>query len=687
MKLNHPLQVAILFSFIVGCSSPKNSDSTKPAVPTVAEISFCASSVVYNSPVSITGTASFFKRGLVVTAPGSVVTQMTLGAPISSALPIRFAEIRVLDSNGVLVQCGKTNSSGALKGLDGVANLQISNAPGTYTVQVMSRSDHTLAVPMGKSAFKFTTSVKADIYSNAIYKISQSVLSAGAGSINTMMVAYARESESPEILGGAFNIYNDILTAYEYLGQNTALSNVSCMNPKLDVFWKAGFNPAQYLYPTADPSTLSTVSFYVRGQNQLYVNGGVMGNVTSQDTDHYDDAVILHELGHHVEDVCGKMDSPGGVHYGFYRIDPRLSWSEGWGNFFGAHMIRNNLASLNPDLAAQLPSSGWLYYLDTDGYNDGATLSGGRLILLNLTKPGSNPETVSTTQGVRDYDKVNSSLYPGEGHAREVSISRSLFKGTNSCASLCSNANYFSYYWQAFENDLTGNGMGKPNFPFRSSARFYNRLNNAFTLASTTTPAAIDSILNNDEAQQREGNSAYTVSASKIWVPYGIKLFNNGSTACPLKIQPRNESAGVTNGFSDQRYSNHFYYVDFSTLAGTTEINLSATKVAGTTVDIDLILFKEDYRFNEDCTTDTSGACVSWGKNLTSVDMVRSDRTNAAGMSIIKKIQTLNNLTASSSYLLDIRAYTANLTISASTEYSYTLTNQNGDFLCPSPTF
>ncbi len=692
MKIIKSLYLTLFYFFICSCSS-SGSDQPPAAAPAptiTAEEGFCSTNMTYASPVVITGTATFFKRGLTVTTSAGVVTQMTLSTPISTSLPIQFAEVRVLNSAGQIIQCGQTDSTGSLKAIDGSSNLNISSTAGNYTVEVTSRSQYTFPASMGKNSFNFTVSVKKDIYSNAFYKLSQSITSTGSGSISVgNMIAYARESESSEVLGGAFNIYNDLLVTYKYLSQNTGLSNLTCLNPKLDVYWKAGFNPAQYIYPDDDPSSLGTVSYYVRGENELYINGGVLGNVASKDTDHFDDAVIIHELGHHIEDVCGKMDSPGGAHYGLYRIDSRLAWSEGWGNFFGAHVIRNNLASINPDLSAQLPASGWLHYLDTDGYNDGAVTSGSRLIMLNLTKPGNNPEAYSVSLGLY-YDKVNSALYPGEGHTREVSISRSLFKGTNTCASLCSNTNYFSYYWKAFENDLTGVGIGKPNFPFRSSIVFYSRLNQAFINASTTTPASIDSILNSDEAQQRDTNSAYTVSGAKIWAPYGIKLVANGATACSLKILPRADTASVTNLLSDQRYSNHFYLIDRSVLPSVTEINLSATKLGGTTVDIDLILLKEGYRFTEDCASyNSSGNCTSYQK-MTSADMLLSDRSNSAtaGTTLTKKIQNLTSLSSSNYYLLDIRAYTAgNSSITNATEYTYTLTDQSGGYLCPSPTY
>ena len=665
------------------CSSSSSGNNSAPASPTVSpESSECVTSYSYSSGVTVSGTAQFYKRGLQVSSSGASVTKMILGDILNTALPIAFAEIKVSDASGNIIQCGKTNSTGQLKALDGVSNLVISNSTGSYTIAVLSRSQHSLSVPSGKSSFKFYISVKKDIYSNEVYSLTDTFQSNGSSPVSVSLVATANDKSSTEIPGGAFNIYNDILTTYSYLAQNTGTSQLACLSSKLNIFWKAGFNPAQYLYPQEDPSTLSTISFYVRGDQELYINGGKLGNVTTVDTDHFDDTVIIHELGHHVEDVCGAMDSPGGAHYGIYRIDPRLAWSEGWGNFFGSHIIRNNLSSINPDLTATLTSlDGWLYYLDTEGYSDSQNTGGAELIRLNLSKSGTNPECISAG---KCYDKVYPSLNPGEGHLREVSIARSLFKNTNSCTNNCINQNYFAHYWQSIENDSSKIGMGKSNYPFRSSIRFYNRLNATF---SGSMPAAIDNVLNTDEAQQRDGDSSYTSGGYLTWVPYAVKLVSSGITAsspCPLKIQPRSQSSSTTNLLSDQRFSNHFYSVDSSLLTSTSEIKLEVTQVAGSSVDFDLILWKEDYRFTEDCSAyNTSGDCTTYEK-MTSSDMLRHDRTVNT---YPKKVQTLNQLTSSGNYLLNIRAYTANKNILNTTEYIYTLKNQAGVYLCPSSTF
>lgn len=667
--------IAILLS---GCGV-KVSDPA-PAAPLVSsEISECMTSTVYATPVVITGTANFFKRGLNVSTLATEVTKITLAGPITSALPIKFAEVHVLDSTGKVIQCGKTNSAGALKATDGTSNLNISNVAGNYTIQVLSRANHAMAVAGGKPAFQFYASVKSDIYSNSVYTLTQTITSTGSGTINAnALTAFAKESESAEVNGGAFNIYNDLIVTYEYLAQQTGLSNLTCLNPKLNVFWKVGFNPAQYAYPSSNPATLSTLSFYVRGQNELYINGGKLGNITSEDTDHFDDAVIIHELGHHLEYSCGMMDSPGGPHFGLYRIDPRLAWSEGFGNFFGAHIIRNNTAAINPNLPAQVTTTdGWLYYLDTMGYTDGSVTTGNEYIRIKLTKPGNNPEAVSTSNGTRNYDKVNATANPGEGHFRETSVARALFKITNACTAGCTGTIHFPKMWSAFEKFTTA-GMGNSLYPFRSSARFYNRLAAVFG----SMPTEIDNVLNNDEAQQRETNAAFTVGGSRVHVPYGIKLVA-GST-CTLKIQPRADSGLDSNFQSDQRYSNHFYTVDLASLPGVTEIRLNATKAAGTTLDIDSILYKEDYSYDEDCADYASNSTCSTPQKTISADMVRYDRAAGNG---IKIISSLGSLTTSAKYLLNIRAYTTNIAVSATTEYSYILTDQNGSVLCPASPF
>lgn len=661
---------------ISGCSQPEDSPSApvNPSCPTTtAETSECSATIPPGaSPVVVAGTAQFYKR-----TTTRHLGQYIIGAPIPTPLPIKFAEVRVLNAASAIVQCGTTNSVGAFKAVDGTSDLQIPSTGGPYRVEVLSRGNHAMDVSSvpSKPAFKLYASVKKDTCSNELHSVSAAIASNGT----TSVTAYARESEtSSAVQGGAFNIYNNLVSTYEYLAVNTGTVNISCLSPKLQVFWQAGFNPAQYIYPDGDPAdsdAVPNISFYLRGYDELYINGGRLGNVTSEDTDHFDDAVIIHEISHRIEDVCGKMDSPGGAHNGLFRIDPRLAWSEGWGNYMGAHIIRNKLASINPDpaLASDLGAPGWVYYLDTEGYRDGVTNSASELILLNLTKAGNNPESFSTTSGTYYFDKVDPTANPGEGHFREVSIARSLFKITNTCVgtTLCANrSDYFDEVWKSMDKVT---GMGQAGYPFRTSVRFFDRLNANFG----AMPASIDATLNSDEAQQRNAHANYTIGGNLTWPGFGIKLVPS-MVACPLELRPKNEDQTVTNVFSDQRYSSHFYTIDKATTlnpTGISTITLTASHVAGTTpVDLDLILYQEGYSFVTDSTSN---------KNTSSSQFIRSDRSSG----LIKTISSLDAL-STSPFMLNIRAFTTGTTILSTTRYTYTLTtNNSGEYLCPSATY
>jgi hypothetical protein len=74
---------------------------------------------------------------------------------------------------------------------------------------------------------------------------------------------------------------------------------------------------------------------WARGSNNgtYYSNGGIFLLGAASDDDGYDDTVILHEIGHFVEDMHGRSDSQGGAHDGS-PTDPNLAWSEGCSTYF-----------------------------------------------------------------------------------------------------------------------------------------------------------------------------------------------------------------------------------------------------------------------------------------------------------------------------------------------------------------
>ena len=210
--------------------------------------------------------------------------------------------------------------------------------------------------------------------------------------------------------------------------------------------------------------------------------------------------------------------------------------------------------------------------------------------------------------------------------------------------------------------------MGNSVFPFRSSLRFLQQ----FRTVKGSLSAGLLSIFETEEAMQLAGSADYITGGFTTWVPYGIKLVKSVG-ACSLKIKPKSNDSSAK---SDQRYSNHFYYIDKNVLPGVNTIAVNKTYVAGTAnVDIDLLLLSESYRYNEDCTTTSSASCTK----STSTDVLASDRTSNVNSHTV----SITSVPLTTRTLLNIRAYTPGF-INSSTEYSYTLKDQNGGFLCPS---
>jgi len=674
--------IASVLPFLTSCSGLGPADT--PSSPTVSsELALCTTSTTYSPGVVVSGTANFKKRGLNITQNSGIVSNITLGAVNPTSLPIKYAEVRILDSSGNIVQCGATNSLGQLKALDGINPLRIPNNAGTFTVQVLSRSQQVFTSASKSVSPTLNFSVKEDIYSNNVYKLSTTLVSSGFGGASNSTItltAQADENLSNKIEGGAFNIYNNWISVFEYVasGTVTGTTDVSCLNNRLDIYWKAGFNPYLYIDPDADAS--NTLSFYVRGDNELYINGGVSGNVTSTDTDHFDDTVILHEIGHHIEANCGSMDSPGGKHYGQYRIDPRLAWSEGWGNFFGGHIMKNYLAKINPDVTSNLPNNEWLHYSDTRGYTASGNTGGSSLILVRLNESGASA----------NYDQVSPGSFPAEGHTREMSVARGLFKGINSCNSNCTgSAETFENYWKAL--GTTSQGMGISTQPFRSSAKFIDKLK---SINSGTLPANFQTMITSDEALHPIGSSALNVVSGpttySAWPGYGIKL-QTGSSCNDIMLQPRNTSKTASNE-SDQRYTNHFYHLNSSFLSSVTSIKLVLkSNTTDCPLDVDLIIFKESYKYNQDCTAYYSNnTCATYAKTTSSdVAMYNRGSYTIDALESNNRTKTINlGSLSSGNYLLNIRYYSSSpTTTSSSTQCIYQLKDQSGGLLCPSSSY
>jgi hypothetical protein len=107
-------------------------------------------------------------------------------------------------------------------------------------------------------------------------------------------------------VGEAFNIFDQLVGGIDFLRAELAPAAIT----PVFAHWVRGTGDGTYWF---DPG--------------IFLLGEAL------DDDGYDDAVIVHELGHYVEDEYARDDSPGGGHDGT-PTDPRLAWSEGFATWF-----------------------------------------------------------------------------------------------------------------------------------------------------------------------------------------------------------------------------------------------------------------------------------------------------------------------------------------------------------------
>lgn len=79
-------------------------------------------------------------------------------------------------------------------------------------------------------------------------------------------------------------------------------------------------------------------SYFARGENQAYILGDRV-----EDSDEFDDFIVVHEYGHYLAAAFSRDDSLGGMHGLGDRLDPRLAWGEGFANFFACAVLNDPL--------------------------------------------------------------------------------------------------------------------------------------------------------------------------------------------------------------------------------------------------------------------------------------------------------------------------------------------------------
>jgi len=522
-------------ALLTACDGMKKSSTN--TVQSAPESSYCSgTSPVSGNATLITGNATY-----------SRYDDGSSGLTTTSVNKIRYAEVQVLNSAGQIIQCGETDSNGDIGsttdysgGVHSSPGLNISRptSSGSYTVKIISRANN---------AF-----VKASILNNPTNNTPYSVsitfsISAGATSA-TAPLSTAPHSGSLE--GGAFNILDQIYVANNYLRSNTscAFCTTFTVAPKAVVYWTAGLSPGAYY---DSPST--AISFFNRTDSPgfpsaLYILGGVSGS-TCTDTDHFDKSVIIHEYGHFLESQYASTDSPGGSHSGNQIIDPRLTWSEGFANFFQAKVLNRDF--YRDTIGNQLCGTTYLAFSD---------------FRLDIQVAGQDIPTNA-----------------GEGTFREFATARALYSSTTSYG--------FQYIWSAF-SDLTY-GLKSASFHFRNPGLFFKQ----FYYAIVTRASLSATNYNTDMGTEMQGNNSQAY--------YGYPVTPQVGT-CHTTDSNYTFTTGVPVQQSNSRYQNlsnrYFQYTyDGTSTDAVLYLHYTATTSTYGSVpyDLDLYVYKDGYVFQD----------------------------------------------------------------------------------------
>lgn len=252
----------------------------------------------------------------------------TLDFARASQKPVRNAVVRVVEGTAVLAT---TNTAA-----DGAYSITFtSTGSGALTVQVLAKtSTPSITVQDNTSGY-------------AVWAIGAAV-PVGGGTLDVRAThGWNGSRYTAARLAGPFAILDSTYTAA------TAFSSArpALQFPPLKVNWSP--NNTTDSNGTVEQGFLGT-SYFDPPTNQIFVVGK-----DQVDTDEYDNHVIVHEWGHYFESNLSRSDSLGGNHSTGDRLDPRDSWSEGWGDAASAILLNAPIYSDTYWMGSSIDSFGW----------------------------------------------------------------------------------------------------------------------------------------------------------------------------------------------------------------------------------------------------------------------------------------------------------------------------------------
>lgn len=322
-----PVQFTVDGSGIILDSSSVSWSSNDPAVATVDQNGMVTGIAV--GLATITATSGSFSVsttvGVVSPDPGAADLTLSGAALYEDRLfdengftgsiipkPIRGVTIKVIAIDGfITLASGSTLSDGSFS----FAGINNASRRGGVYIQVITET---------ASANPTRVKIRNSLTGQALLALISSAID---DSITNSFPGVQVTAQSSDV-GGAFNILDVLSKGSEFIQTaNASLCpspSIPCSPPLVTAYWEPG---------------TSTGTFFDDQLDAIFILGDTTG-----DSDEYDDSVIAHEYGHFVLKHFSHDNSLGGPHaINENDQDIRLSWSEGWANFFSSAARSNSI--------------------------------------------------------------------------------------------------------------------------------------------------------------------------------------------------------------------------------------------------------------------------------------------------------------------------------------------------------
>jgi PKD repeat protein len=251
----------------------------------------------------------------------------------TEALPARGVVVQLLNSGGTALATTVTGDDGRYQ----------FNAPASTSVRVRVRA-RLLRTSGGAGQPGWDVRVNDNTNGNAQYVLDGSLQSTGTTSQTRNLNAdsgWAGFGGTTYTGVRAAAPFAMLDTIYEALRFVTTQGDPAQVFETLDVYWSPENRAVDGDDDFSDGQIGSTFFYFAEGAASppgIYVLGD-----DGVDTDEYDTHVIAHEFMHFLEHSVSRSDSIGGPHFQGDKLDPRVAFSEGFGNAFSGMALDDSV--------------------------------------------------------------------------------------------------------------------------------------------------------------------------------------------------------------------------------------------------------------------------------------------------------------------------------------------------------